>query len=168
MLITSLLMAMHTAMTAPTVTPVVDPATLLPIRPAIKAAASLTVEPDYLARALAAQAAGDLETARREYVVAVALDRDAGRVPAEAAYGLALVLNEQGKYRQGAQVLESLANDASAKHDDETEARALLDALYLNSRAHRPLQARDNYERLTVLAKSPAVSPALRKRINAV
>lgn len=161
MLITSLLMALHTTIA----TPATDPATLLPIRAAVKTAASLTVDPDYLARAMAAQAAGDLDAARREYVVAVALERDAGRLPTQAAYGLALVLNEQGKYREGARILEELAADASAKHDDETEARALLDALYLNSRAHRPWQARDNAERLATLAKGRTLSPSLQRRI---
>jgi Tfp pilus assembly protein PilF len=164
MFITALLLALHTTAAAPAA----DPVALLPIRAVTKTATTLTLDPDYLARAMAAQAAGDLETARREYVVAVALERDSGRLPTQAAYGLALVLNEQGKYREGAAVLEALASDASAKHDDEIEARALLDALYLNSRAHRNWQARDNMERLMVLVKSPALSPALRKRITMI
>ncbi|MBY0488291.1 MAG: hypothetical protein K2R93_00505 [Gemmatimonadaceae bacterium] len=164
MLITTLLMALHTTIA----TPAADPAALLPIHAVARAAASLSMEPDYLARAMAAEAAGDLETARREYVVAVALERDSGRLPTEAAYGLAFVLNEQGKYRESAAVLEALANDASAKHDTDTEARALLDALYLNSRAHRHAHARDNMERLTMLAKHPALAPSLRKRITAI
>ncbi len=160
MLITSLLLAIHVA-----ATPATDPAVLLPINHVAKVAARLADEPDYLARAIAAQAAGDLEGARREYIVATALDRDAGRMPTQATYGLALILSEQGKYRDAAAALEALADDAAIQKDDEIEARALLDALYLNSRAHRAPQARDNAERLSLLKRSMKLSPDLKKRI---
>lgn len=160
MLITSLLLSISVA-----ATPVTDPAVLLPISHVAKVAARLADEPDYLARAIAAQAAGDLEGARREYVVATALDRDAGKMPTQAAYGLALVLSEQGKYREAAAALEALANDAAVQKDEDVEARALLDALYLNGRAHLAPQARDNAERLNLLKRSMTLSPELKKRI---
>lgn len=164
MLITSLVLALHVAAT-PSAHPATDPAVLLPISHVAKVAARLADEPDYLARAIAAQAAGDLEGARREYVVASALDRDAGRMPTQATYGLALILSEQGKYRDAAAALEALADDAALHKDDDVEARALLDALYLNSRAHRAPQARDNAERLNLLKRSMKLSPDLKKRI---
>jgi hypothetical protein len=160
MLIPTLMLALMTAGT-----PSANPDVLLPIRAAAVKAAARADEPDALARAIAAQAAGDFITARREYVIAAAIDRDAGTLPTQASYGLALILSEQGKYRPAAQVMEHLAADAATLQDDETEARALIDALYLNSRAHFVAQARDNAERLRVLAKSAKVSPSTRKMI---
>jgi Tfp pilus assembly protein PilF len=170
MLTTTLLFAVVTAMSTPA-TPS-NPDVLLPIRGAARTISALTAantdEPDALRRALAAQAVGDMETARREYVVAAALDRDAGALPTQASYGLALVLSEQGKYQAAARVMEQLAADAATLRDDDVEARALVDALFLNGRAHLVAQARDNADRLRELSKSPKLSTDTRKRIAAI
>jgi DNA-binding phage protein len=81
---------------------------------------------------------------------------------------LALVLSEQGKYQAAARVMEQLAADAATLRDDDVEARALVDALFLNGRAHLVAQARDNADRLRELSKSPKLSTDTRKRIAAI
>lgn len=163
MLSLSLLLAMTAATAAPTTT--LDPAARLPISRVAQAAAALSREPDAIARALAAQAMGDYDAARREYIVAIALDRDAGRLPTQASYGLALILNEQGQHAKAAKVMEQLAADAAHRQEDEIEARALIDARFLNGRARRVAEVRDNSLRLAELARSRKVSTATRRQI---
>lgn len=121
----------------------------------------------HLERARRAQCAGDLETARREYATAATLDRAAGGLAVEASYGLAEVLQQQSLLREAGLVLNHLADEAALRGDAETEAQALLDALWLNAKATERTQARADVARLKALAIDERVSAHTRQQIRA-
>lgn len=118
---------------------------------ALPAAAVQADSTDYMARGMSAQAAGDLEGARRAYILAFAQAQDAGQLGTDARYALAHVLHLQGRHRGAADVVSALATDASRAGDTRLAARAHRDAAYLYDRAHRPVQAREQAEQLAVL-----------------
>ncbi|MBY0488290.1 MAG: hypothetical protein K2R93_00500 [Gemmatimonadaceae bacterium] len=141
--------------------------------PAARATASTPVvaEPtrsaEHIAKARRALVQGELQEARREYVIASALDRDEGKLPAEAAFGLAQVLFSQFDEKGAAKVLDQLADEASAKGDADTEARALTDAVWLNLNTHQTARARVDAERLRELLKGERLSTETRAYITA-
>lgn len=121
--------------------------------------------PEHIARARLALANGEFDVARREFVTAAAIDRDEGKLPAEATFGLAHVLYAQSYNREAAMVLERLAADASTAGDVDIEAKALLDAMWLNVDAKQRLQARADASRLRVLLRDKRLSNETRKLI---
>ncbi|WP_411280396.1 hypothetical protein [Gemmatimonas sp.] len=121
--------------------------------------------PEHIARARLALANGEFDVARREFVTAAAIDRDEGKLATEASFGLAHVLYAQSYNREAATVMERLAADASTAGDVDTEAKALLDAMWLNVDAKQRLQARADASRLRVLLKDQRLSSEIRKLI---
>lgn len=122
---------------------------------------------DHLASARAALAIGAFDEARREFAAAAAFDRDAGRVPTEAAIGLAHCLYSQGYNREAATVLDALAQEAYVAGDADTEARARLDAAWLHLDAGDRALARAHAERLRALLPDPRLDESTRKAVRA-
>jgi tetratricopeptide (TPR) repeat protein len=120
---------------------------------------------EHMRKARQALDAGDLDLARREFVIAAALERDAGRVPADATFGLAHVLYAQSCDREAAIVLNKLAEEASRAGDANTEARALADAVWLNATGKQFAQARADASRLRKLLRSDALTEDTRRHI---
>lgn len=124
-----------------------------------------TPSDEYVARARRALGEGNLELARRDFVIAAALDRDAGLLPVAASFGLSRVLFSQDNSRDAAQVMNALARDAAERGDDNTEARALLDALWLNRDAKQWARAERDAARLLELRKRNTLTAETRKLI---
>lgn len=122
---------------------------------------------DHLDSARRALADGAWDIARREFVIAAALDRDAGRVPVDAAFGLAHCLYSQSYNREAALVMNKLAEEAAATGDVETEARALADAVWLNADSGQWGKARQDALRLRTISTDSRISPETRKLIKA-
>ncbi len=126
---------------------------------------STVTSPEHIARARTALQNGDFDIARREFVMAAAIDRDEGKLPTEASFGLAHVLYAQSFNREAAIVMDRLAAEASRVGDIETESAALLDALWLNLDAKQHIQARADASRLRALAKERTLSAEMKQRI---
>lgn len=150
--------ALQASMFTPPSTPTTAAATRMVVEPARSS-------PEHIARARLALANGEFDVARREFVTAVAIDRDEGKLAAEASFGLAHVLYAQSYNREAAVVLERLATDASTAGDVDVEAKALLDAMWLNVDARQRLQARADASRLRMLLKDNRLSSATRKLV---
>lgn len=154
-LVIAALTAVHTAAALPaarTTDPV--PAVAEPARSA-----------EHIAKARRALDQGELLEARREFVIASALDRDEGKLPAEATFGLAQVLYSQFDEKGAAKVLDQLADEASLKNDANTEARALTDAVWLNVQTGQVNRARIGAERLKDLLDGSSLSAETRKYV---
>ena len=155
----SALVALHTAPLALPLTRVAAPVALSVARtdaPTDDRSAAA----EHLANAQRAVSVGAYDLARREFVMAAALDRDAGYLPLEASLGLARVLYSQSYGREAAQILDQLAVDAAQKGDADVEARALVDAIWLNVDAGQRNQARSDALRLQMLLKDRQLSAA--------
>lgn len=151
-----------------TATPIAPTSGAAMTRPDVSAAQRLgDAAAERLERARRAQCAGDFELARQEYAAAAELDRAAGGLAVEASYGLAHVLQQQSLLREAGLVLNHLANEASLRGDAETEAQALLDALWLNAKASERVQVRTDVARLKALVTDERVSSATRRQIRA-
>jgi len=122
---------------------------------------------DHLESARRALVKGEFDVARREFVIAAALDRDDGKLPIEAAFGLANVLYSSSFNREAAITMDRLADDALAVSDHNTEARALVDAIWLNMDAGQRNQARSDALRLSELIKEGKLSEYTLKMIRA-
>ncbi|QJR34112.1 hypothetical protein [Gemmatimonas groenlandica] len=153
-----------TALQASTITLPSAPSSAAATRAAV-VAEPIVSSPEHIARARLALANGEFDIARREFVTAAAIDRDEGKLPAEASFGLAHVLYAQSYNREAAMVLERLAADASTAGDVDTEAKALLDAMWLNVDAKQRLQARADASRLRVLLRDKRLSNETRKLV---
>lgn len=155
------------AMTALQASTIILPANPLPAAASRAAAVvePIVSNPEHIARARLALANGEFDVARREFVTAAAIDRDEGKLPTEASFGLAHVLYAQSYNREAAMVLERLAADASTAGDVDTEAKALLDAMWLNVDAKQRLQARADASRLRVLLRDKRLSNETRKLV---
>jgi hypothetical protein len=151
-LVLAALTAVHTAAATP-VARVTDPTPVV-AEPARSA--------EHIAKARKALDNGELPEARREFVIASALDRDEGRLPIESSFGLAQVLYSQFDEKGAARVLDALADEASARNDVDTEARALTDAVWLNVNTKQLGRARQDAERLKALMADSRLSPAAR------
>ncbi len=158
-----------TALQASTLTLPVTPSPAATTRAASVAASAAAVpmisNPEHIARARVALAKGEFDVARREFVTAAAIDRDEGKLATEATFGLAHVLYAQSYNREAATVLERLAAEASTAGDVDTEAKALLDAMWLNVEAKQRMQARADASRLRVLLKDKRLSNDTRKLV---
>ncbi len=121
---------------------------------------------EHIAKARRAMDQGELLEARREFVIASALDRDEGKLPAEASFGLAQVLYSQFDEKGAAKVLDQLADEASLKNDANTEARALTDAVWLNVQTGQVNRARIGAERLKDLLGGSNLSAETRKYVS--
>jgi hypothetical protein len=122
---------------------------------------------NHLDSARRALANGQFDVARREFVIAAALERDAGRVPVEASFGLAHVLYSQSYNREAAIVLGQLAEEAAKQGDIDTEVRARLDAIWLNLDAGQRAQARADASRLRSLIDDTRLTAETRKLLKA-
>lgn len=131
------------------------------------AATSVVTSKDHIDAARRALMNGEFDVARREFVIAVALDRDAGRLPAEAAFGLAHCLYSQTFNREAAVVMNQLADEASAAGDVETEAKALADAVWLHVDSKQYAKAREDAARLRKLSTDARLTTETRKLIKA-
>lgn len=127
--------------------------------------APLVTASDHLDSARRAFVTGAFDIARREFVIAAALERDAGRVPVEASFGLAHALYSMSYNREAAIVMGVLAKEAASVGDVETEAKALVDAMWLNLDCGQRAQARVDGQRLRALATHPSLSAATRKAV---
>jgi hypothetical protein len=145
------------------------PARLAPTPVAVVAAATAPTTDvpadEYLARARKAFDQGDFTVARREFVIAAALERDAGRLPVVASFGLSRVLFAQSNNKEAAQVLSELARDAAAKGDDNVEARALADAIWLNRESSQRVDVRIEATRLLTLMRGHTLTTETRRLI---
>lgn len=159
-----LALAAMTALQASTMTVTPTPTTTATARTAV-VAEPIATSPEHIARARLALANGEFDVARREFVIAVAIDRDEGKLATEASFGLAHVLYAQSYNREAATVLERLAADASTAGDVDTEAKALLDAMWLNIDAKQRSQARADGWRLRELLKDHRLTGDTRKRV---
>ncbi len=145
--------------------------TLGSIPPVLTTAASATVaiassmdvpSDEYLARAQRAFSEGRLEDARRDFKIAATLDRDAGRLPIAASFGLSRVLLAQNRDWDAANTLNGLAREAADLGDHDTEARALLDALWFNQESRQLPEAKDDAERLIELLNGTSLTAETR------
>lgn len=116
---------------------------------------------EHLQKARSALDAGALEAARLEYVIAVAIERDAGRLPATAATGLAQVLFAMNRLGDAASVLDQLAFDAAQAGKFDVEATALADAVWLHVKSGNANAARVDGNRLLELMRSRRLTPAV-------
>lgn len=152
--------------TAIIVTPVA-PARPLPISPVTVSLTASRADNEHLVRARQALDSGAYDIARREFVIAAALDRDAGLLPVDASFGLANVLFAQGYEREAALVLDQLADEALNRDEVDVAARALNDATWLHLQARRPAEARADGQRLASLLGDSRLSPAVRREVRA-
>ncbi len=153
------------------VSPVALPDTTLRVASASRVIAptvspDVTTAADHIAAARQAQLVGDFDLARREFVIAAALDRDAGKLPVDATIGLANVLYARSFNREAAMALDRLAAEAAERGASDVEARALMDAIWLNIDAGNRAQARLDGLRLQELIKERALSSATMKLVN--
>ncbi len=113
---------------------------------------------EHMALARRALDAGDYTTARRAFKVAALLEREEGRVPAAAVFGLVSVLNVQGALTEAVQELDHLAGDAARAGNDEVEARALADAIWIKMETRGRMAARNDAVRLRELLRGNTLS----------
>ena len=147
-------------------TPTLAPSPVVPVRPAPVVSVAPTDDPStHIDNARRALANGEFDVARREFVIAAALDRDAGRLPVEASFGLAHVLYSQSYNREAATTLDRLAAEAARIGDMDTEARALLDAVWLHLDAGQRAAARSNATRLRAIVDDERLSEETRKLV---
>ncbi len=161
----NLMLAAALVVTAPAQLRAVDVA-----RPAAPIAATrqnASDDNEHMFKARKALETGDFDLARREFVIAAALERDAGRLPKDAVFGLAHTLYSLSYTREAAMVMNKLAEEASEAGDTETEAMALADALWLNAEAGQRTQARADGSRLRYLLKTAQLSASTREYVRA-
>lgn len=118
---------------------------------------------EHLARAKQAMLDGQFELARREFLAAATLEREAGRVPVEAVTGLAHALYSQAYNVEAALAMERLAAEAAANRDANAEAVALADAIWLHADAGQRLAARKQASRLKKLMKDSTITAETRE-----
>ncbi len=134
---------------------------------AVTAASEIPNSADHIATARRALTNAEFDVARREFVIAAALDRDDGKLPIDAVFGLANVLYLSSFSREAAIVLDKFATEAAAVGDYNTEARALMDAIWLNVDAGQRTQARNDGIRLRELLKGGVLSAETLRTVKA-
>jgi len=159
----NLMLAAALVVTAPAQLRAVDVAR--PAAPIAETRRSVADDNEHMLKARKAVEAGDFDLARREYVIAAALERDAGRLPKDAVFGLAHSLYSLSYTREAAIVMNKLAEEASEAGDVDTEAMALADALWLNVEAGQRAQARADGSRLRHLLKTAKLSASTREYV---
>jgi hypothetical protein len=122
---------------------------------------------DHLDSARRAMKNGDFDIARREFRASAALSRAAGKLPLEAVLGLAEALYAQSYNREAATTLEALAAEASLRGDNNVEALALADALWLNAEAGQHTTVRKQRTRLRNLMKDAVLTPDVQRAVRA-
>lgn len=118
-------------------------------------------------KARAAQAAGDLEGAHKEFARAIRMQRADGVLSVDASYGAAHVLGLQGRHREAADVLDQLAADANLLGDADLEARVLLDVVSIKVSHRRKAAARPDAVRLKELLTDVRLTSDTRRLIKA-
>lgn len=152
--------------TATFVAPGAPAATRLPFGKAVERLSSpATRDEEHLLKARKAMTDGAFEMARREFIIAAALDRAEGKLPVDATFGLAHVLYGQGREADAARVLDELASEALTVNDMDCAALALQDALWLHLRAGRRTEAQNDGVKLGRVLDSDRLSPAVRKQV---
>ncbi len=161
-MLTTVLVAVYSAAVMQAAQPPVRELIVASVAPSV--ASVVAVVPDrtdaieHIANARKAASLGQFDVARREYVIAVALDRDAGLLPADATHGLVQVLYAQSYNREAALALGVLASEAEMKGAADVEARALLDAIWLNVDAGQRNVARAQAKRMQWLLTNGRLS----------
>lgn len=120
---------------------------------------------EHLTLARRAAGLGEFDLARREYNAAARLEREAGRLGVQATMGLVQVLYAQSYTREAAYVLDQLAHQAGLRGDDNTEARARADAMWLKAEDGFAPQARDDARRIRVLQKQGHLSDSTQRYV---
>lgn len=151
--------------TVTTASPGAPAATRLPFARAAIEVAHTPVDEEHLLKARVAMLAGQLDLARREFIIAAALDRDAGRIPMEATFGLARVLYGQNREAEAARLLDELATEALQQQNVDCAALALNDALWLHLRANRRADALADGLRLTDVLNDTRLSDTVRREV---
>lgn len=121
------------------------------------ATAAVTAD-EHLQMARRAANDGAYDVARREYRLAAVLDREAGRLPTQATYGLVQVLFTQADLENATFELDRLALDAAKQADFEIEARVRADAIWLKAETGDLKGARRDARRLHALTRTGALS----------
>lgn len=142
-------------------------ATRLPFAPVTAALATGFSDEEHLLKARQAMLAGELDVARREFIIAAALDRDAGRIPMEATFGLARVLYGQNREGDAARLLDDLATEALRQGNIDCAALALNDALWLHLRADRRAESLADGLRLSEVLNDTRLSDTVRQEVRA-
>ncbi len=122
---------------------------------------------EHLDAARRAMKHGDFDIARREFRASAASSRAAGTLPLEAVLGLAEALYAQSYTREAATTLEALATEASLRGDNNVEALALADALWLNAEAGQRTTVRKQRTRLRNLMKDAVLTPDVQRAVRA-
>jgi len=122
---------------------------------------------DHLDSARRAMKSGEFDIARREFRSAAALARAAGKLPLESVLGLAEALYAQSYNREAATTLEALATEASLRGDNNVEALALAEALWLNTEAGQRTTVRKQRTRLRNLMKDAVLTPDVQRAVRA-
>lgn len=152
--------------TATFVAPGAPAATRLPFGKADSVVSTrLRADEEHLLKAHKAMADGAFEMARREFIIAAALDRADGKLPTKAVVGLAHVLYGQNRERDAARVLDELADEALAANDVDCAALALQDALWLHLQAGRKNETKVDAVKLNQLLTSRRLSDSVQKQI---
>ena len=134
-------------------------------RPAESTALSSLSADEHMALARRAIESGDFDLARRQYVIAVSLEKDAGRLPVTSSFGLTQVLYALSYGREAAMVMDRLADAAAEQGNFDVEARARADALWLKHENGQIQFARQDARRLRELMKGNALSEETRKLV---
>ncbi len=121
-----------------------------------------TMTSDHLRDARSAAQRGDMNAARRQYRVAVALGRDEGCLPVEASHGLARMLYAQAQSAEAAGVMQQLGNEARAAGNLDVEAEALVAAAWLQLDAGQRVSAKASVRRLYELSHARGLSKETR------
>ncbi len=122
---------------------------------------------DHLDSARRAMKNGEFDLARRAFRASAAAARAAGKLPLEAVLGLAEALYAQSYNREAATTLEVLAAEASLRGDNNVEALALADALWLNAEAGQRTAVRKQRSRLRNLMKDAVLTPDVQRAVRA-
>ena len=107
---------------------------------------------------------GRITAASREYIRVAEMQRAHNVLPSEAMWKLADLYNTYERSpERTANVLVALAADAQRFGDPQLEAKALLEATILYSKAYMPEKAHECVDRLEVLMTSSLVSDEVRR-----
>ncbi len=157
----TMLAALHVNSASRTIQPPVTART--PMVASTARVAPPRADAEHLERAKRAMLDGQFELARREFLAAATLEREAGRVPVEAVTGLAHALYSQSYNVEAALAMERLAAEAAANGNSNAEALALADAIWLHADAGQRLAARKHASRLKKLLKDSTITAETRE-----
>ena len=134
------------------------------VAPSGKVSDPITAASTRFARADELVQRGRIPAASREYIAIAKMQRAQNVLPSEAMWKLADLYNTYERSpERTADVLVALAADAQRFGDPQTEAKALLEATVLYSKASMPVKANECADRLDVILTSPLVTDEVRR-----